>query len=149
MLNKVVLMGRLTRDPELRRTQSGIAVTSFTLAVDRDFASRGEERQADFFDITCWRQTAEFTSKWFHKGQLVAVAGRLQQRKWQDKDGNNRVSVEIVADEAHFAERRQDSPSAGESYGVPPRAENTPAPSALEAPSSFAELEDDEDDLPF
>lgn len=151
MLNKVILMGRLTKDPELRRTQSGIAVTSFSLAVERDFASRGEERQTDFFDITCWRQTAEFTSKWFHKGQLVAVAGRLQQRKWQDKDGNNRISVEVVADEAHFAERRQDSPSGGETYSVPPRADipAAPSPAALDAPSSFAELEDDEDDLPF
>lgn len=149
MLNKVVLMGRLTKDPELRRTQSGVAVTSFALAVDRDFASRGEERQTDFIDITCWRQTAEFTSKWFHKGQLVAIAGRLQQRKWQDKDGNNRISYEVVADEAHFAERRQDSPSPNETYGVPPRASDTAASPSLSAPSSFAELEDDDDDLPF
>ena len=151
MLNRVVLMGRLTRDPELRRTQAGIAVTSFTLAVDRAYVAKGEERQADFFDVTCWRQTAEFTAKWFHKGQLVAVAGRLQQRKWQDKDGNNRISVEVVADEAHFAERKQDSPSGGEGYSVPPHADDTPPPQQpiLNAPSSFAELEDDEDDLPF
>ncbi|MDR1735403.1 MAG: single-stranded DNA-binding protein [Oscillospiraceae bacterium] len=153
MLNKIVLMGRLTRDPEMRRTANGIPVTSFTLACDRDFRPQGEEKQTDFIDVVCWRNTAEFTAKWFHKGQLVAVAGRLQSRKWTDKDGNNRTSFEIVADEAHFAERRTDGPSAP--YEMPPHpAEHAQAP-ASPAPitgssSSFSELDDDDDgDLPF
>lgn len=164
MLNKIVLMGRLTREPEMRHTPNGLPVTSFTLACDRDFRSQGEEKQTDFFDVVAWRNTAEFTAKWFHKGQLVAVAGRLQSRKWTDKDNNNRISYEIVADEAHFAEKRSDGP--GAPYEMPPHpADYTPsaaparmAPSASHAPSSpspmsaastFAELEDDDGDLPF
>ena len=160
MLNKIVLMGRLTRDPELRRTASGVPVTSFTLACDRDFRAQGEEKQTDFVDVVCWRHTAEFTAKWFKKGLLVAVAGRLQTRKWTDKEGNNRISYEIVADEAHFAERRADGPSAP--YEMPPHpAEGAPpsaassygssagAPPASGLTSTFAELEDDDGDLPF
>lgn len=160
MLNKIVLMGRLTRDPELRHTSGGLPVSSFTLACDRDFRGQGEEKQTDFFDVTAWRNTAEFTAKWFRKGQLVAVAGRLQTRKWTDKEGNNRTSVEIVADEAHFAEKRADGPSAP--YEMPPHPAEYGAPAmapqgsarampAQAAPvaSTFAELEDDDGDLPF
>lgn len=149
MLNKAVVMGRLTRDPELRHTQSGIAVTSFSLAIERDFRSQGEEKQTDFIDIVCWRQTAEFTAKWFRKGQLVAIAGRIQSRKWQDKEGNNRVSVEIVADEAHFAERRSEGPSE-QNYDIPPHpASNGATPPLAPAGSTFMELEDDDGELPF
>ncbi len=148
MLNKAILMGRLTKDPELRRTQSGLSVTSFTLAIDRDFGGKGEEKQTDFIDIVCWRNTADFTAKWFHKGQLVAVAGRIQQRKWQDKEGNNRYSFEVIADEAHFAERRSDSPTA-EKYDVPPRTEPSMSAPAMNAPSTFAELDEDDGELPF
>ena len=156
MLNKIVLMGRLTRDPELRHTAGGVPVTSFSLACERDYRAQGEERQTDFIDIVCWRHNAEFTAKYFKKGLLVAVAGRLQTRKWVDKEGNNRTGYEIVADETHFAERRQDTPG----YEMPPhpaddgappaqRAQTAP-PQSSSAASSFAELEDDDDgDLPF
>ncbi len=149
MLNKVILMGRLTRDPELRRTQSGTPVTSFTLAVDRDFKSQGEEKQTDFIDVTCWQKSAEFVEKWFRKGQLVAVTGRLQARKYTDKDGNNRTAFEVVAEETHFAERKSDSPS----YDLPPKAEashnTSPAPALAPSVSSYTELEGDDEDLPF
>ena len=155
MLNKVALMGRLVKDPELRRTQAGIAVTSMRLACQRDFVTNGGERASDFFDVTCWRMTAEFAERNFRKGQLIAVAGRLQQREWTDKDGNKRNSVEIVADEVHFAEARRDD-SGG--YSTPPRAPESQysapghdaAPvSQISAPSSFAELDDNEEELPF
>ena len=116
MLNKIILMGRLTREPELRTTQSGVSVTTFTLAVERDF-QRGEEKQTDFIDIVAWRGTADFVHRNFRKGQLVAVTGRLQSRKWEDREGNKRVSFEVVAEEVHFAERKQqDGPPP---YGAP------------------------------
>lgn len=102
MLNKVVLMGRLVQDIELRSTSGGMPVTSFRLAVDRDFKREGEE-SADYFDIVCWNSKAEFAAKYFTKGKLVAITGRLQQRKWMDKDNNPRVSIEVIAEELHFA----------------------------------------------
>ena len=98
MLNRIVLMGRLTRDPELRRTQSGTAVVSFSIACDRDYAAQGAERETDFIDIVAWRGTAEFVEKYFSKGRMIVVGGRLQIRNWQDKDGNKRRSAEVVAD---------------------------------------------------
>ena len=98
MLNKVFIMGRLTRDPELRRTQSGTAVTSFSLAVDRDFKSQSGEKETDFIDVVAWRSTAEFVAKYFSKGRMAVVEGRLQIRDWKDKDGNNRRSAEVIAD---------------------------------------------------
>lgn len=104
MLNKSILMGRLTSDPELRHTQNNIPVASFTLAVDRSF---GREKQTDFLDIVAWRNTAEFVDKWFAKGMLVAVSGRLQTRTWEDKQGNKRKAVEVVADEVFFAESKK------------------------------------------
>ena len=104
MLNKVILMGRLTADPELRHTQNNIPVASFSLAVDRSF---GQEKQTDFLDIVAWRNTAEFVSKWFSKGMLVAVSGRMQTRTWEDKQGNKRKAVEVVADEVFFAESKK------------------------------------------
>ena len=108
MLNHIVLMGRLTRDPELRRTGSGIAVASFTLAVDRDFAAQGAEKETDFVDIVAWRNTAEFVSRYFAKGRMAVVSGRLQIRNWTDKEGNKRRSAEVVADNVYFGDSKRD-----------------------------------------
>ena len=109
MLNKAILMGRLTADPELRSTPQNKTVTSFTIACERDFKGPNGERQTDFLDIVAWGKTAEFVSRYFSKGQLVAVAGRIQTRTWEDKQGNKRKSVEIVAEEVHFAEPKRDN----------------------------------------
>ena len=108
MLNRIVLMGRLTRDPELRRTQSGTAVVSFSIACDRDYAAQGAERETDFIDIVAWRGTAEFVEKYFSKGRMISVDGRLQTRGWKDREGNNRVSTEILVDNAYFADSKKD-----------------------------------------
>lgn len=105
MLNHIVIMGRLTRDPELRRTGSGVAVASFTLAVDRDFSNNGE-RETDFIDCVAWRGTGEFVSKHFVKGRMAVVSGRLQLRDWTDKEGNKRRSAEVVADNVYFADSK-------------------------------------------
>ena len=107
MLNSVIIMGRLTRDPELRRTQSGTAVTSFTMAVDRDFKSQSGEKETDFIDVVAWRNTAEFVSKYFSKGRMAVVEGRLQLRDWTDKDGNKRRTAEVVADNIYFGESKK------------------------------------------
>ena len=118
MLNKIILMGRLTRDPELRRTQSGTAVASFTLAVDRDFKSQDGERETDFIDIVAWRGTGEFVSKYFTKGRMAVVEGRLQVRDWTDKDGNKRRSTEVVADNVYFGDsKRSESGTPAEPSG--------------------------------
>lgn len=127
-LNQIVLMGRLTKDPELRRTQNSTAVASFTLAVERDFKSDNGEKQTDFIDIVAWRNTAEFVSKYFFKGQMAAVTGRLQIRDWTDKEGGKRRSAEVVADNVYFAESKK----------------------ARSADVEFKDLEDGDDgDLPF
>ena len=116
MLNHIVIMGRLTRDPELRRTGSGIAVASFTVAVDRDFGGRdGGEKETDFIDCVAWRQTGEFVSKYFTKGRMIVVSGRLQIRSWTDKDGNKRRTAEVVADNCYFGDSKRDDQ--GGSYG--------------------------------
>ena len=107
MLNKIILMGRLTRDPELRRTQSGTAVTSFSLAVDRDYKAQDGERETDFIDIVAWRSTAEFVRKYFTKGRMAVVEGRLQVRDWTDKDGNKRRSTEVLADSVYFGDSKR------------------------------------------
>ena len=107
MLNEIVLMGRLTRDPELRRTQSGTAVTSFSLAVDRDFKDQDGERETDFIDIVAWRNTAEFVSKYFSKGRMAVVKGRLQVRDWTDKDGAKRRSTEVLAESVYFGDSKR------------------------------------------
>ena len=136
MLNHTVLMGRLTRDPELRRTQSGIPVATFTLAVDRDYANKETgERQADFIDVVAWRQVAEFVSKYFSKGRMAVVDGRLQTRSWSDQDGHKRIKVEVVASAVYFGE---------------PKREDTNASVESEEPSAsdYAMLEDDSE-LPF
>jgi single-strand DNA-binding protein len=163
-MNVVVLMGRLTRDPELRHTQSNIPVASFRLAVDRRVrrdANDPNQQTADFIDVVAWQQQAEFVSKWFRKGQLVAVTGRLQQRDWKDKDGNSRTSFEVVASEVHFAEKRGDSPNTGggnypppgAAYpgpGPEPRAPQQISAAAPAVPTSgFAELDEDDGELPF
>jgi single-strand DNA-binding protein len=173
-------MGRLTRDPELRHTQNGTSVTSFTLAVDRRFVSRGEggergERQTDFIDVVAWRQTAEFVTRYFTKGQLCAVSGSLQIRDYTDKEGNKRRSAEVVAENIYFTGDKRErsdgtgyqsgapsygggSPSSGgySSQTRPPQSEygggsygSSAAPSASSAPSGFSELDDDDGELPF
>ena len=158
MLNHITIMGRLTRDPELRRTGSGVAVASFTVAVDRDFGGRdGGEKETDFIDCVAWRQTGEFVSKYFTKGRMIVVSGRLQIRSWNDKDGNKRRTAEVVADNCYFGDSRRDGESTG-SYGgntYGGNAYGAPAPSyggysAPAAPASdFAMLEDDDAQLPF
>ena len=175
MLNHITIMGRLTRDPELRRTGSGIAVASFTLAVDRDFSPKdGGERETDFIDCVAWRQTGEFVSKYFTKGRMAVVSGRLQIRSWTDKEGNKRRTAEVVADNVYFGDSRRDGDNAGASYGgntyggnayggnsygnnnYGGNAYNAPAPSygGYAAPSGapasdFAMLDDDDAQLPF
>lgn len=160
MLNRIILMGRLTRDPELRHTQTGTAVASFSLAVDRDFKDRTTgEKSTDFIDIVAWRQTAEFVSRFFTKGRMAVVEGRLQMRDWTDRDGNKRRSAEVVADNVYFGDSKRDAegggygaPSGG--YGAPggyaPPA--APASGGYSAPAGgdqFAELTEDDGELPF
>ena len=107
MLNKIIIMGRLTRDPELRRTGSGTAVTSFSLACDRDFKSQSGEKETDFIEVVAWKNTAEFVSKYFSKGRMAVVEGRLQIRDWTDKSGNKRTTAEVVADNVYFADSKR------------------------------------------
>ena len=126
MLNKVIIMGRLTADPELRHTQSNIPVASFALAVDRGYKRDNDVVNVDFINIVAWRNTAEFVSKWFTKGQLVAVSGRLQVRSYKDKDGNNRTATEVVADEAFFAESKRNNTEDTYDTGKADFTENTP-----------------------
>ena len=159
MLNHITIMGRLTRDPELRRTGSGIAVASFTLAVDRDFGkNENGERETDFIDCVAWRQTGEFVSKYFTKGRMAVVSGRLQIRGWTDKDGNKRRSAEVVADNVYFGDSKRDgegasAPYVGNSYGGYGAAPAAPAYGGYSAPSApasdFAMLDDDDAQLPF
>ena len=147
MLNHITIMGRLTRDPELRRTGSGIAVASFTVAVDRDFSGRdGGERETDFIDCVAWRQTGEFVSKYFTKGRMAVVSGRLQIRSWTDKDGNKRRTAEVVADNVYFGDSKRDGE--GGSFNAAPAFGGYSAPAAAPA-SDFAMLDDDDAQLPF
>lgn len=153
MLNKIFIMGRLTRDPELRRTQSGTPVTSFSLAVDRDYKSQSGEKETDFIDVVAWRATAEFVAKYFTKGRMAVVEGRLQIRDWQDRDGNKRRSAEVVADNVYFGDSRPAGSS--NSYNDAPPAYSAPAYTApaggFAAPvgGDFAEIDDEDGDLPF
>ncbi len=164
MLNHITIMGRLTRDPELRRTGSGIAVASFTVAVDRDFGGRdGGEKETDFIDCVAWRQTGEFVSKYFTKGRMIVVSGRLQIRSWTDKDGNKRRTAEVVADNCYFGDSKRDSEGGssyggntygGNSYGANTYSAPTPSYGGYAAPSGapasdFAMLDDDDAQLPF
>lgn len=144
MLNHIVLMGRLTRDPELRRTNSGTAVASFTLAVDRDFGPKdGGEKETDFIECVAWKNTAEFISKYFSKGRMAVVSGRLQIRRWNDKDGNKRSTAEVVVDNAYFGDSKKE-----ESSGFTPPAYPSFAPASTPA-SDFAVLTDPDAKLPF
>ncbi len=160
MLNHIVLMGRLVRDPELRYTQAQVPVASFRIAVDRDFGGRdGGERQADFIDCVAWRQTGEFVSKYFTKGRMIAVSGRLQMRDWTDRDGNKRTTAEVVCDNVYFGDSKRDGEGSRDSYGNNSysannysgnsydsgRSASAPAP----APSPFTDLGDDDGELPF
>ena len=159
MLNHITIMGRLTRDPELRRTGTGIAVASFTVAVDRDFSGRdGGERETDFIDCVAWRNSGEFVSKYFTKGSMIVVSGRLQIRSWTDKDGNKRRTAEVVADNVYFADSKSDSNAKGApaaapapnpygAYGTPPA--SNPYGAYTPPASDFAMLEDDDAQLPF
>ena len=176
MLNHITIMGRLTRDPELRRTGSGTAVASFSVAVDRDFGkNENGEKETDFIDCVAWRNTAEYISKYASKGRMVVVSGRLQIRGWTDKDGNKRRSAEVVADNVYFADSKRDSDGGnayggntyggnayggnnygGNNYGgyAAPAAPAAPSYGGYPAPaaapvSDFAMLEDDDAQLPF
>ena len=176
MLNHIVIMGRLTRDPELRRTGSGIAVASFSVAVERDFSGRdGGEKETDFIDCVAWRQTGEFVSKYFTKGRMIVVSGRLQIRSWTDKDGNKRRTAEVVADNCYFGDSKRDAEGGsyggntyggnsyggnsyggnqggfgGNSYGQQPTGGFGGYAQPASAPASdFAMLEDDDAQLPF
>ena len=142
MLNHITLMGRIVRDIELRRTNSGKAVASFTVAVDRDF-SQGDQKETDFIDCVAWQKTGEFVDKYFYKGSMIVVAGRLQIRSWNDKDGNKRRTAEVVADNVYFGESRKQDTHTG---FVP----NDHVPASYTAPSSdYALLDDDDAQLPF
>ena len=155
MLNKIFLMGRLTRDPELRRTQTGTPVASFSLAVDRDFKDKATgERTTDFIDVVAWRQTAEFVSRYFTKGRMAVVEGRLQIRDWTDKDGGKRRSAEVIADNIYFGDSKRDGDGGSYSTGFNQGGYSAPAaPSGYGAPPAdgdqFAELSDDDGELPF
>lgn len=144
MLNVITIAGRLVRDPELRRTNGGVAVASFTVAVDRDFSGKnGNEKETDFIDVVCWKNTAEFVNKFFSKGRMIVVSGRLQIRIWTDKDGNKRRNAEVVADNVYFGDSKKEETS-GENYG------GYSAPAMPEVPASdYAMLEDDDAELPF
>lgn len=173
MLNHIVIMGRLARDPELRHTQAGIPVASFTLAVDRDFKDKTTgERATDWIDVVAWRNTGEFVSRYFSKGRMAVVDGRLQIREWTDKEGNKRRSAEVVADNVYFGDSKRDgdnggysggSYSSGGSYGGgsyssggsynKPASSGYSAPSGYGAPSGdgdqFSALTEDDSDMPF
>ena len=142
MLNKIVIMGRLTRDPELRRTQSGTAVTSFSIACDRDFESQSGEKETDFIDVVAWRNTAEFVSKYFSKGRMAVVEGRLQIRDWTDREGGKRRSAEVVADSVYFGDSRprEDQGASAPSSG---------AGDLPEGFNPFAEIGEEDGELPF
>jgi len=146
-MNRIVLMGRLTRDPELRRTPNGVSVASFALAVDRQYKAENGERDVDYIDCVAWRNTADFVAKYFSKGMKMAVEGRLQIRNWTDKDNNKRRSAEVIVDQSYFCEKRSNNGSYSDAYG------NAPPPTQqsayYEPQNEYQELEMDDDDLPF
>lgn len=159
MLNIVALMGRLTHTPELKTTQNGTSVCSFRIAVDRSFARQGEERKADFIDVTAWRQTAEFVSKYFHKGSMIAIEGSLQTRQYQDKNGNNRTATEVLASQVSFCGGKAAEKPAVRDFDKQTKSYTSEAKASYSAPQAaqgfsqgsaddFAEITDD-DDLPF
>ena len=146
MLNHITIMGRMTRDPELRRTGSGIAVAGFTVAVDRDFSGKdGREKETDFIDCVAWRQTGEFVSKYFTKGSMIVVSGRLQMRSWTDKDGNKRRTAEVVAENVYFG----DSKRSGDAGNTSAPAYGSYSAPAAQPVQDFTELDDVDGQLPF
>lgn len=153
MLNRIDIMGRLTRDPELRRTGSGIAVANFTVAVERDFSGQDGNKETDFIDCVAWRQTGEFVSKYFKKGSMIVVSGRLQSRKWTDKDGNKRTAWEVLADNVYFGSSKNESAgSSANSYGGGDYSgySSNPGYVAPQYPQQdFAVIDDDDAQLPF
>ena len=172
MLNHIVLMGRLTRDPELRRTGNGTPVATFTIAVDRDYSGKdGGEKEVDFIDIVTWRNTAEFVSKYFSKGRMAVVAGRLQIRNWTDKEGNKRRNAEVIADNVYFGDNKKEGAAPAQRTGYDgevvvgqfcgydydggyggtgyPTAMAMPTGSYTPPQSDYAMLEDDDGELPF
>jgi len=134
MLNNAVIMGRLTADPELKTTQSGISVTSFNVAVDRGYAKQGEEKQTDFIPVVAWRQTADFVTRWFHKGSMIAVVGMIQTRNYEDKNGNKRTAIELVADNVSFCGDKK---------------QNEQADTKPDEQDYFGDMPEDDDGLPF
>lgn len=150
MLNKIVIMGRLARDPELRRTSNDIAVVSFTLAVDRDYASKEDgQKEVDWIDVVAWRNTAEFVSKYFSKGRMAVVSGRLQIRSWTDKEGNKRRSAEVVADSVYFGDTKKDGAAtapAAQSGTLPAYDASAYAP---QLPVDYLDEDESDDELPF
>lgn len=157
MLNRVILMGRITQDLELKTTASGISVTSFSIAVDRNYVKQGEQRQTDFINIVCWRQQAEFVCRYFGKGSMIAIEGQLQSRTYQAKDGTNRYVTEVVADNVSFTgERREQNNNGYGNYNQAPQQSYNQAPVQRQQPASysngtssdFEEMPLD-DDLPF
>ena len=151
MLNHIVLMGRMVADPELRRTGSGVAVASFRIAVDRDFVSKENgEKKTDFIDVVAWRQTGEFVSKYFTKGRMAVVSGRLEMRDWTDKEGNKRRTAEVVADQVYFGDSKKEESSGANYGGTEQIYESMKNGTYSAAPASdFAMLEDDDESLPF
>ena len=176
MLNSISIAGRLSKDPELRTTQSGVSVASFTVAVERDFAAQGQQREVDWFDCVAWRQAGEFVSKYFRKGDMIVVTGRMQSRDWTDNSGNKRRNWEIQVEHSYFGGSKSDSQSSGQSYGsqggyvpqgqygaAPPQQNSyNSAPPQYGTPSqqygappqqyqqgTFTELDEDDGDLPF
>lgn len=165
MLNHIVLMGRLTRDPEQRRTSNGTAVTSFSIAVERDGKGQNGQKETDFIDIVTWQNTAEYVSKYFSKGRMAVVSGRLQMRQWTDKNGNKRIAAEVVADSVYFGDSRpqQETPATQSPGYYPPGNFQPPAQPPIQFPESpapnfstipdtppeFSQMDLNDDQLPF
>ena len=149
MLNVVAIMGRLVADPELRTTQQGTNVCSFRIACDRNFARQGEQRPADFIDIVAWRQQAEFVSKYFQKGSLIAIEGSLQSRQYQDKNGNNRTAFAVVAENINFGSSKGTNKQVDEGGEAPPAGYRPSEPAPEHSESDDFAVIDDSDDLPF
>ena len=144
MLNKIIIMGRLTHDPEFKTTQSGVSVVSFSIACERDFKNKEtNEKETDFINVQAWRNTAEFISKYFSKGRMIVVEGRLQTRKYQDKDGNNRMATEIVADHVYFGDSKSDGASSNNEYHP------VGAPVNVSADGNWGEIDAEDSELPF
>lgn len=156
MLNKIFLMGRLVADPEAKQTPSGVPVTTFRIAVDRDFKNKQTgEKEADFITVVAWRSTAEFVARYFTKGRMAVVEGRLQIRPYTDRDGNKRSATEVVAENIYFGDSRRDGEGGGYGGGYPhagspaPSAQPTPYDAPIPAGDQFTELDDDDGELPF